>query len=512
MRRYSLKSSLLLLVSLCVLPPAGVSAWLLYSNVELRSRNAEQNTLLLARQITADLDSEFSAIESALKVLAAAPELQTGDLAGFHKRAQAALVAGTVYNYVMTNREGHQVVNTLVPYGSQLPRVGTPPALAQVFTSGDTVLTDLFMGPVTRKHAIAMGVPVKVGGQTVYSLNIGLSPDRLNQMLARQPLPPGWLVAVLDRSGTIVARSLEPDKHVGQPAVPPLRQALLTQTETSLRAPTKEGIAAFATLKMSNRWRWGVVVGLYESTLYADVQPLVVRAALSMGLALVAGLLLALVLARRLLATVGDINNAAKSLSHGEPFEPPTVQFLETEAVGLALRQASMAMEQATFLAKHDGLTALPNRVMFIDFAERQLALAEREGSSVAVIAIDLDHFKAVNDTQGHAVGDALLVEAAQRIQQVVRGSDLAARLGGDEFVVLLSKTDPESAFGTANRIVEALGQPYAMTHHPVTGSAGVAVYPQDGTQLNELMAAADHALYSAKSAGRACAKAIQPT
>lgn len=505
MRSYSLKSSLLLLVTLCVLPTAAVNAWLLYGNFELRRVNAEQNTLLLARQVTADLDSEFSAIESALKVLAAAPELQSGNLADFHRRAQAALMAGNVYNYVLTNRDGQQLVNTLVPYGLPLPQGGTPAQLERVFTHGETVLTDLFTGPVTRKKAIAMGVPVRVGGDVRYSLNIGLSPDRLNEMLGRQSLPQDWLIAVLDQSGTIVARSREPEKYVGEKAVQTLREALLSQTEARLRIPTKEGIPTFAALKPSTRWHWGIAVGMHETALYSDVQPMIVRAGLWTSLALGAGLILALVLARRVLSTVSDINNAAKALSRGEPFEAPKVQFLEAEAVSDALRQASIAMDQATFLSKHDALTELPNRVMFMDFAERQLALAERNSHGAAVIAIDLDNFKTVNDTHGHAVGDALLIEAARRIQQVVRSSDLAARLGGDEFMVLLSQTDPTLAFNTATRIVDALGQPYAMTGHPVSGSAGVAVYPRDGKTLNTLMAAADRSLYAAKSAGRSC-------
>jgi diguanylate cyclase (GGDEF)-like protein len=511
MRRYSLKSSLLLLAALCVLPSAGINAWLLYSNIDLRRSNAEQDTLMLARQVAADLENEFSAIESALKVLAAAPELQRGDLAGFQKRARDALVAGTVYNYVLTDRRGHQVMNTLVPFGSRLPQTGTPAQLERVFTQGQTVLTDLFTGPVTKRRAIAMGVPVRVQGEVLYSLNIGLSPDRLNQLLERQSLPGDWLIAVLDRSGTIVARSREPERYVGEKAVPPLREALARQSEARLRIPTKEGIAAFAALKPSGRWGWGIAVGMHESALYAQVQTMIFRTALWTCVALGLSLLLALGLARRVLATVSDINNAAKTLSRGDAFEPPKVQFLEAEAVGEALRQASVAMDQATFLSQHDALTALPNRTMFLDFAERQLALASRGSHSAAVIAIDLDNFKTVNDTQGHAVGDALLIEAAQRIQKVVRSSDLAARFGGDEFMVLLSETEPALAFNTAERIVEALGRPYTMTDHPVTGSAGVAVFPQDGTALNALMAAADQSLYAAKAAGRSCVRGVTP-
>lgn len=504
MRRYSLKTSLLILTVACVLPTAGISAWLLHSNTELRRTQAEQSTLLLARQVVADLENELSAIESALKVLAAAPELQSGDLVGFHTRAKDALVAGSVYNYILTNRQGYQVLNTLVPMGSVLPTTGTPAELAQVFEADRTVLTDLFLGPVTRRPAIAMGVPVRIEGEVRYSLNIGLAPERINQMLQRQSLPDGWLIAVLDRSGTIVGRSRDADRYVGEKSVPALREALDRQTEQALRIPTKEGIATFAALKPSQRWGWGVAVGLHESTLYSGVQTMIFQVLLGTALALGLGLLLALWLARRVLATVRDINDAAKALSAGQPFEMPRMQFLEAEAVGVALRQASQAMEDATFRSRHDVLTRLPNRAMFRDFAERQLGLAQRNGHGLAIIAIDLDHFKNVNDNEGHAAGDEVLVDAARRIARAVRSSDIAARIGGDEFIVLLSETEPDTAVQTATRIVEALCQPYVATPQAVTGSAGVALYPQDGTTLDALIAAADQALYSAKAAGRA--------
>lgn len=509
MRRYSLKTSLLILTVVCVLPTAGISAWLLHSNIELRRTQAEQSTLLLARQVVADLESELAAIESALWVLAAAPELQNGDLIGFHTRAKDALVAGSVYNYILTDRQGHQLLNTLRPVGSALPTTGTPSELAQVFEADRAVLTNLFIGPVTRRPAIAMGVPVRVAGEVRYSLNIGLAPERINQLLQRQSLPDGWLIAVLDRSGTIVGRSREAERYVGEKGVPALREALDRQTEQALRIPTKEGIAAFAALKPSQHWGWGVAVGLHESTLYAGVRTMILQVLLGTALALGIGLLLALWLARRVLATVRDINDAAKALSAGLPFETPQMQFLEAEAVGLALRQASQAMEEATFRSQHDVLTRLPNRAMFRDFAERQLGLAQRNGGGLAFVAIDLDHFKHVNDNEGHAAGDEVLVEAARRISSTVRSSDLAARLGGDEFIVLLSDTDPDTAVQTAARIIETLSQPYASTPQSVTGSAGVALYPQDGTTLDDLMAAADQALYAAKSAGRACMKTV---
>ncbi len=502
-RRYSLKTSLLVLAALCVLPAAVINVWLVQSNFELRRAQAEQITMLMARQVESDLENELSAIESGLKVLATAPELLNDDLAAFHRRAKDALGAGTVYNYILTNPQGHQVLNTLIPYGQPLPTRGTPEQLGRVFSEGQTVLTDIFIGPVVKRPAIAMGVPVRREGRVVYSLNIGLAPDRLNALLAEQRLPEGWLIAILDRSGTIAGRSREAASYVGQPAVPALRAALSGPSEQQLRIPTKEGIMTYAALKRSERWGWTIAVGTHEQNLNASIQPLIWRVAAVTALTLGLSLLLALALARRVLTTVHDINAAAQSLYEGRPVIIPQVQFREAEAVGSALEQASAAMHKITFAAQHDHLTQLANRGLFLEIAQHQLALSQRNGLSFAVVAIDLDHFKAVNDTQGHAVGDAVLVEAARRIELAVRTSDTAARLGGDEFMVLLCATDPAHAQATAQRMVEALSQPYPMTPCHVSASAGVALYPEHGATLEALIAAADRALYAAKGAGR---------
>ncbi len=225
-RPFSLRLNLVLLVLACVLPAAMVSALLLYANFHLEKTNVEHQTALVAKSVVSDLDRDLAAVESALKTLATSQELASGNLAGFHARASQALASGIVYNYVLTDPAGQQVLNTLQPYGAALPSRGTPTQLAAVFTLGSTVLTDMFTGPVTGKPAIAMGVPVVVNGEVKYSLNIGLSPDRIQDMVVRHALPEGWLMAVLDSNGTIVGRSRDVDRFLGQKAVPELAAAL----------------------------------------------------------------------------------------------------------------------------------------------------------------------------------------------------------------------------------------------------------------------------------------------
>ena len=510
-RRFSLRLHLGWMVAVCVLPVGLVGGTLAYSNFRLQQASVEQETAMHARQVLAALERDVATIESALKILATSEELASGDLRGFHGRARAALVQGVVYNYVMTDPTGKQVLNTLLPFGAPLPAQGTPPALADVFSRRSTVLTGVFKGPVTQKPAIAMGVPVTVDGRVVYSLNIGLSPDRITELVQRYAVKDGWLVAVLDDTGTIVGRSRDADRYVGQPAVPELVAATRQGGEGQLNILSKEGIPVMTTYATSDTWRWSVAVGAPRSLLLESLLNQVWRVLAGMLIAVGLGVWIARSLGKRVLSSVGELNDAAIALGKGEPVTLPRVQFKEAEAVGNALLRASAAMQRAQFLAQHDSLTELPNRLLFDEAAVRALSLAARKQQTLGVLALDLDGFKAVNDSLGHAMGDAVLKVVAQRLQGIIRGSDVVARLGGDEFVVLLTDVSPSAALETAQRMVQALSQPYAGVDLPVSASVGMAAYPLCGTTIRVLLASADLALYQAKANGKRQAVAAPP-
>jgi len=165
------------------------------------------------------------------------------------------------------------------------------------------------------------------------------------------------------------------------------------------------------------------------------------------------------------------------------------------------------AADQAIELALYDPLTGLPNRKLLEERTAQALAAARRHQVRAALLFVDLDRFKPVNDNYGHAYGDLLLKEVAQRMQGCMRESDIAARLGGDEFVVLLSETDgPETVKAVANKILDRLIQPYRIAGHTfdISASIGVAIYPDHGHDSTALMKSADAAMYAAKNRGRA--------
>ena len=170
--------------------------------------------------------------------------------------------------------------------------------------------------------------------------------------------------------------------------------------------------------------------------------------------------------------------------------------------------------EHMQHMAQYDALTHLPNRALFNDRLQQAIAAAQRNKARLALMFIDLDKFKPVNDTYGHGVGDLLLKDVALRIQDCLRESDTAARIGGDEFVILLPAIETQQDAGkVGEKILHALNQPFALAGHTlqISASIGVAVYPEHGKDEKLLVKSADIAMYHAKKNGRNNVKMYQP-
>jgi diguanylate cyclase (GGDEF)-like protein/PAS domain S-box-containing protein len=168
---------------------------------------------------------------------------------------------------------------------------------------------------------------------------------------------------------------------------------------------------------------------------------------------------------------------------------------------------AARAMShQMTHSAQHDVVTNLPNRLLLNDRISQAISLARRQNRSLAVIFLDLDRFKYINDSLGHATGDKLLQSVSKRLLAGVRGSDTVSRQGGDEFVILLSEiSHPEDAATSAKKIILSLNEPHSIDGHDldIAGSIGISVYPEDGEDAETLIKNADTAMYHAKEKGR---------
>ncbi len=175
-------------------------------------------------------------------------------------------------------------------------------------------------------------------------------------------------------------------------------------------------------------------------------------------------------------------------------------------AVFSDISERKAAEDRIDYLAHHDPLTGLPNRTVLRDRFDQALAQARRAQGKVALVFVDLDHFKAVNDSLGHSSGDELLCAVARRLKACVRGSDTVCRQGGDEFLLLLvSVPDPRSASVVANKVLAMLREPLDIGGHSLVSSAsiGISVYPDDGDTFDALLQKADMAMYEAKGSGR---------
>jgi diguanylate cyclase (GGDEF)-like protein len=167
------------------------------------------------------------------------------------------------------------------------------------------------------------------------------------------------------------------------------------------------------------------------------------------------------------------------------------------------LNQSRNALEH---LARHDSLTGLPNRRMFFERLEHALANARRSAMPLAVLFVDLDHFKQLNDSLGHGAGDRVLQAVANLLRSATRESDTVARLGGDEFVILIEQLDdPQRVIAVLHKLHERFQLPMLIDGHEVQvqASMGVSLFPRDGDDIESLLQQADRAMYAAKNAGR---------
>jgi len=202
-----------------------------------------------------------------------------------------------------------------------------------------------------------------------------------------------------------------------------------------------------------------------------------------------------------------EVHGALCALSSAGSFGAEELNYLDAVAAVLTAGMKRLASEERlAFLAQFDSLTGLPNRALLSDRFAQMIEQSRRRGMLLGVLFVDLDDFKSVNDTLGHAAGDELLKEVARRLSETVRQGDTVARISGDEFALVLADLSrQDDAALVAQKIVERLAAPFHVAGHEVlvTASVGIASYPADGHDAESLLGAADAAMYRAKQSGR---------
>lgn len=507
-----IRPTLAMLVVLCVLPVFLMSALLLMGYYQHEQEQLAKNTINRAQSLAMAVDRELAATQSALLALGTSHRLATGDLAGFHRRATEALPNVRADNILVIDRDGQIVLSTRIPFGEPLPKVANPKLLRQIQETGQPGVSDLFMGPIAKRPVFTVAVPVTIDNAIVYTLNAVFTPEQFATLLSVQGFPESWRVAITDSSYHIVARSHELERFMGRPVTADLLARMRQANEGSMESVTLDGIPVLTAFSKSAKWKWGVAVGIPKAELTSGLrQTLMWLSAATIG-SLALGLWLAWFVGGRVAGSIRALTRPAVDLASGMPLDRvdiPTLYFKEANAMRDALLTASHAFQRSQFEANHDALTGLPNRTLFHHAVAQQLALCQRNKTELCILFIDLDGFKAVNDTWGHATGDHLLQEVSLRITNACRRSDIAARLGGDEFALALLQTELEQGQAFANRLVEQISQPYVLgsVQVEVSASIGVSNFPHMADEINTLLHKADQAMYSAKSAGKRCVR-----
>jgi len=260
------------LVLACTLP-ATLGFGLLIQHFYTRERaQVERDSLFVVRSMMQAVDRDLDLGIVAARALAMSAELDQGDLAGFHRKAVSIVNAGFPgSNIVLSTRDSVQLLNTLRPFGEPIPDPGSRERIQRVFETGQVVVSDVFIGGVTRQPLVAVHVPVFRGGQVVYCLSVGYQPSYLGRVLTSETLPKDRVLAILDRKGVIIARTHEPERYVGQPGSAGLVKRLGETNEDVFESTTLEGTPVYTIFTRSSRTGWAVAIGVPRATLLQEL-------------------------------------------------------------------------------------------------------------------------------------------------------------------------------------------------------------------------------------------------
>jgi len=505
------RAKLAMLVVGSVLPLALVTGALLFIHYSNGTVAVKDASIHRVRAMASTLDREFTKIEAGLLVLGTAPNFATHDLPHFSAHALAALDSISVDSIVLSDKSGNIMLhNTKSLLGAIPPKLDKSALQDRILGTGRSAVSDLFRSGFSNgTPIIAVGVPMSIDGYAAYSLHAIIEPRRLSSILSEQKLPSNWSAAVIDSAGSVVVRSHNIEKFLGEKVNVELWRAMETSKEGAVETLTLEGSPVVTAYSRAPISHWTVTLSIPIAELHAPIRTGLVWLVATVLGALGFGLTLAWVIGGKISSSIRNLVGPARSLGMGLHVHVPKLNFREADEVGAALREAAITLEKSKFEAMHDALTGLSNRSAFNSMVQHQIAFCKRTKSTLAILYIDLDGFKSVNDLYGHACGDALLCEVAERLQAAIRGSDLAARLGGDEFALLLVQAEERGAIAFASKLIEMLSEPYNMGDivARVSASIGVACGPKSNDNADVLLKSADKAMYRAKSLGksRAC-------
>jgi signal transduction histidine kinase/CheY-like chemotaxis protein len=331
----------------CVLPAALGSVFLFTISYQQQRTILERNTIATARALMQAIDAELFGVQSALQVLASSQRLASGDLLGFYRKASESLPNMGGNYIVVTDATGQQRLNTLKPFGDPLPQLPLSAKVQRVFDTGEPVISDFFVAPDIGQSAITLEVPVFANGKVIYSLAMGIFADRLGDILHRQNLPPDWITAIFDSSGTIAARTHKPEQYVGRKGPTSLLRTSAEVSEGVTEVNSLEGIPTLSAFNRSPRSGWAIGIGIPRTALTENLwRSMGFNAAVTLAL-LALSIGMARIISVRINRSIGSLRIPALALGTPEILSIPDNEIVEVNDVGQALMKASQMIRES---------------------------------------------------------------------------------------------------------------------------------------------------------------------
>ncbi|MFB9240493.1 EAL domain-containing protein [Massilia antarctica] len=356
MKTYTIRKILFLIVLSLVVPACLIAIGFSLKAYYDGRDSVTSSTLTTARAMMLVVDGELGALRSTAQTLTHSRFLTDGDLAGFHRQAQEVLPNTSGFTFVLSDRSGQQLLNTLKPYGSVLPRHGNDAQLARVFASGKPAISDLFWGGVTRKEVLSVSTPVIRDGKVLYALDIGIWPAIFSRILVAQNIPNDWVVAIFDSRGTIVARNKAADKFIGKKGAPELLRNMAIKPEGIIEVTTLDGIRVFSMYSRSAATGWSVAIGVPTASITAGLWRSLWLTSGGVLVLLFTGILVARYAGARITDAIRALGPQAAALGRGEILPTPALALKEAADLGIELRNATDILRQTQYnrgLAEH---------------------------------------------------------------------------------------------------------------------------------------------------------------
>lgn len=540
MKAAAIRSHLLLLVLALSVPLISYVGFEIYAHKQQAVAHTKSALRTLAKTMAGNTGGKIADAKLTLERLAARPLVRQVDPKACDGILQELLTLNADYaNAAYTNLDGQVVCSAVPPPGGKRLNFGQQPSFQYFQKLRSFYVGQPFLGPITGKWVAVLSTPIwNDQHEMVGGVHIPMDLNAFDPKIPAQFLPDGSRYGFFRDDGILVWRNLDPEGVIGKRPDAEAARQIVQIRDGEFESLAVDGVVRFFSVVPMPEVGWVAFVGVPVSVVYAEANQRALTTAVIALLFIALLGFLAIAMARWIARPIAALAETARLVHRGDLGARAVVagprEVLEVanafNAMTDSLQAASRTLEaeiaerkeieiQMRDMAFHDALTGLPNRLLLIDRMSQLMAASARGGFYGALMFLDLDDFKPLNDTHGHEVGDQLLKEAADRLTRCVRQMDTVARFGGDEFVVMLGELHADraqsmaQAYSIGEKIRVLLSGPYLLTisqngqadqlvEHRCSASIGVVLFSQGPASQAEILKWADAAMYQAKKAG----------